>query len=56
MICLCFRLMVTRFDSKSLLPVSIDKDLSDSDTWDDLPVCQRMGVMVAFQTFEAVEG
>ncbi|BFZ10005.1 hypothetical protein BsWGS_13044 [Bradybaena similaris] len=43
------RMMVTRFDSGLLRLNSMDKDSgSDSDHWDEPPVCQRMGIMVAF--------
>lgn len=42
-------MMVTRFDSGLLRLNSMDKDSgSDSDHWDEPPVCQRMGIMVAF--------
>lgn len=47
------RLMVTRFDLCAMMRVnSMEKESSDSDNWEELPVCQRMGVMTAFETFE----
>lgn len=46
------RLMVTRFDSSALMRMnSMDKD-SDSDNLEEPPMCQRMGVMTAFESFE----
>ena len=47
--------MVTRFDSHSLQRVySMEKESSDSDNWEDPPICQRMGVMTAFESFDAL--
>ena len=49
------RLMVTRFDSQSVLRASsMEKESSDSDNWEDPPVCQRMGVMTAFESFDTL--
>ncbi|XP_076466128.1 acetyl-CoA carboxylase-like isoform X2 [Babylonia areolata] len=49
------RMMVTRFDSRSLdRASSMEKESSDSDNWEEPPVCQRMGVMTAFDSFEAL--
>ncbi|CAL1538931.1 unnamed protein product [Lymnaea stagnalis] len=50
------RMMVTRFDSGMVRLSSMDKDSgSDSDHWDEPPICQRMGVMVAFQNMQELE-
>ena len=47
-------MMVTRFDSHSLQRVySMEKESSDSD-WEEPPICQRMGVMTAFESFDAL--
>lgn len=43
--------MVTRLDSGMLRVNSVEKD-SDSDQWEEPPMCQRMGVMAAFESFE----
>ncbi|KAK7108725.1 hypothetical protein V1264_016404 [Littorina saxatilis] len=49
------RMMVTRFDSHSLMRVSsMEKESSDSDNWEEPPICQRMGVMTAFESFDAM--
>ncbi|KAH9518467.1 hypothetical protein Btru_016869 [Bulinus truncatus] len=50
------RMMVTRFDSGMVRLSSMDKDSgSDSDHWDEPPICQRMGVMVAYQSMSELE-
>ncbi|XP_055889242.1 acetyl-CoA carboxylase-like isoform X3 [Biomphalaria glabrata] len=50
------RMMVTRFDSGMIRLSSMDKDSgSDSDHWDEPPICQRMGVMVAYQSMSELE-
>ena len=54
---MCNRLMVTRFDSVSFRGGSAEKESSDSDTgnyWEEPPVCQRLGVMAAFESFEVM--
>ena len=48
--------MVTRFESGLIRLNSVDKDSgSDSEHWEEPPVCQRMGVMVAFQDKEELD-
>ncbi|XP_059157454.1 acetyl-CoA carboxylase-like isoform X2 [Physella acuta] len=50
------RMMVTRLDTGMIRLSSMDKDSgSDSDHWDEPPLCQRMGVMVAFQSMQELE-
>nr|KAG5704977.1 hypothetical protein BaRGS_022819 [Batillaria attramentaria] len=50
-------LMVMRFDSAALMRVnSVEKESnSDSDNIEEPPMCQRMGVMTAFDSFEQLE-
>ncbi|XP_035827708.1 acetyl-CoA carboxylase isoform X2 [Aplysia californica] len=50
------RMMVTRFESGLLRLNSTDKDSgSESEHWEEPPVCQRMGVMMAFQNVEELK-
>ncbi|XP_076444830.1 LOW QUALITY PROTEIN: acetyl-CoA carboxylase-like [Babylonia areolata] len=48
------RMMVTRFDPQSseMQAGTLEKDSSDSENWEDTPICQRIGVMTAFESFD----
>ncbi|KAK3798057.1 hypothetical protein RRG08_034617 [Elysia crispata] len=50
------RMMVTRFDPGLLKLNAMDKDSgSDSDHWEEPPICQRMGVMVSVENMQELE-